>query len=49
MTAKDAVKCTAYAGPRLWVLDVAAQLPEEMLTLMLARIRPLLSNAIACP
>lgn len=49
MTAKDAVKCTAYAGPRLWVLDVAAQLPEEMLTLLLDRIRPLLSTASACP
>lgn len=39
MTAKDAVKCAALAGPETWVLEVAAQLPAEMLTLLLTRIR----------
>lgn len=42
MTAKDAVKCAEFAGPNTWVLDVAAQLPAEMLTLLLARIHQLL-------
>jgi tetraacyldisaccharide 4'-kinase len=41
MTAKDAVKCAKFAGPDTWVLDVSAQLPAEMLTLLLARIHPL--------
>jgi tetraacyldisaccharide 4'-kinase len=43
MTEKDAVKCTAFADPRLWYVPVAAQLTagdaRELLTRVLARIR----------
>jgi tetraacyldisaccharide 4'-kinase len=44
MTEKDAVKCVAFANPRLWYVPVAAQFsaPEahELLARVLAKVRP---------
>jgi tetraacyldisaccharide 4'-kinase len=44
MTEKDAVKCLAFANPRLWYVPVAAQFsaPEahELLARVLAKVRP---------
>ena len=44
MTEKDAVKCGAFANPRLWYVPVAAQFsaPEahELLARVLAKVRP---------
>ncbi len=44
MTEKDAVKCVAFADPRLWYVPVAAQFsaPEahELLARVLAKVRP---------
>jgi tetraacyldisaccharide 4'-kinase len=43
MTEKDAVKCAAFANPRLWYVPVAAQLPagdaHELIERVLARVR----------
>jgi tetraacyldisaccharide 4'-kinase len=43
MTEKDAVKCTAFANPRLWYVPVAAQLPapeaRELLRRVLLKVR----------
>ena len=43
MTEKDAVKCTAFANPRLWYVPVAAQFPaadaRELLKRVLAKVR----------
>jgi tetraacyldisaccharide 4'-kinase len=43
MTEKDAVKCVAFANPRLWYVPVAAQLPagdaHELIERVLARVR----------
>lgn len=41
MTAKDAVKCRAIAGPDCWVLDVEAQVPAVMLESLVAKIKAL--------
>jgi tetraacyldisaccharide 4'-kinase len=43
MTEKDAVKCRAFANPRLWYVPVSAQLAphdaQELLTRVLAKVR----------
>jgi tetraacyldisaccharide 4'-kinase len=43
MTEKDAVKCAAFANPRLWYVPVAAQFPaadaRQLLTRVLAKVR----------
>jgi tetraacyldisaccharide 4'-kinase len=43
MTEKDAVKCSAFANPRLWYVPVTAQLAprdaHELLTRVLAKVR----------
>jgi len=43
MTEKDAVKCNAFANPRLWYVPVTAQLAprdaHELLTRVLAKVR----------
>jgi tetraacyldisaccharide 4'-kinase len=43
MTEKDAVKCAAFADPRLWYVPVTAQFPEadahELLRRVLSRVR----------
>lgn len=38
VTAKDAVKCEGFANPRLWVLEVAAELAPEDWEALLSRI-----------
>lgn len=38
MTEKDAVKCTAFANPRLWYVPVSAQLAAEAARALLARV-----------
>src|SRR5579863_1247509 len=38
MTEKDAVKCTAFADPRLWYVPVSAQLAPEAARALLARV-----------
>jgi tetraacyldisaccharide 4'-kinase len=44
MTEKDAVKCVAFANPRLWYVPVAAQFgareAHELLARVLAKVRP---------
>jgi len=49
MTEKDAVKCAAFADPRLWYVPVAATLPardaQELLRRVLARVRGLAGGA----
>ena len=44
MTEKDAVKCSAFADPRLWYVPVAAQFSErdghELLARVLGKLRP---------
>ncbi len=44
MTEKDAVKCVAFADPRLWYVPVAAQFgareAHELLARVLAKVRP---------
>ena len=44
MTEKDAVKCVAFANPRLWYVPVAAQFSaaeaQELLARVLAKVRP---------
>jgi tetraacyldisaccharide 4'-kinase len=39
MTEKDAVKCVAYAGPRHWCVPVRAELPQDFLDAVLARVQ----------
>jgi len=41
ITAKDAVKCAGIADPRVWVLEVAAELAEADWALLLAGIENL--------
>lgn len=38
MTAKDAVKCRAFAREQIWVVEVEARLPAEMATAILSRL-----------
>lgn len=38
MTAKDAVKCQAFAEDHYWVLDVRMRVPEALLTALLSRL-----------
>jgi tetraacyldisaccharide 4'-kinase len=40
MTEKDAVKCTAFADPRMWFLRVEAILPSDFDEFLLARLAP---------
>jgi tetraacyldisaccharide 4'-kinase len=40
MTEKDAVKCSAFADPRMWFLRVEAILPPEFDEFLLARLAP---------
>jgi tetraacyldisaccharide 4'-kinase len=39
MTEKDAVKCRAFAGARLWCVPVRAQLPAEFFDAIAAKLR----------
>lgn len=41
ITAKDAVKCAGIADPRIWVLEVAAELAESDWAVLLAGIESL--------
>lgn len=43
MTAKDAVKCTAFARSDWWYLEVTAELPESFQTAFVAKVRELAS------
>lgn len=38
MTAKDAVKCRSFAAEHHWVLDVSAQVPDELIAVLLAQL-----------
>jgi tetraacyldisaccharide 4'-kinase len=38
MTSKDAIKCQAWANPRIWVLDVQAQLPDDFIEALIHRL-----------
>jgi tetraacyldisaccharide 4'-kinase len=38
MTAKDAVKCAAFADARLYALDIRARIDPALVTLVLARL-----------
>jgi tetraacyldisaccharide 4'-kinase len=42
MTEKDAVKCQAFAGPRHWVLAVAAQPDQQLANDILNRLKELM-------
>ncbi len=44
MTAKDAVKCHAFAKPDWWVLDVEAQLPESFVEPFIRQLDSLLET-----
>ncbi len=50
MTEKDAVKCTAFANPRLWAVPVAAVFGEaqsrELLEHVMRKIRPLTATEV---
>jgi len=41
MTAKDAVKCEAFAGPHCWYLEIEARLPSAFTTHLQATVRAL--------
>lgn len=41
MTEKDAVKCTGFAAPHHWYLEVASELPESFLAALDERLRRL--------
>jgi tetraacyldisaccharide 4'-kinase len=43
MTAKDAVKCRAFAGDHWWYLEVAAELPQSFLDAFIGRVQALMS------
>lgn len=47
MTEKDAVKCAAYAHEKFWVYPVQAQIPHELLALVLEKKRNLHGSKIA--
>jgi len=38
MTAKDAIKCSAWANDKVWVLDVQASLPQGLLDAVLTQL-----------
>ncbi|KAA0875340.1 tetraacyldisaccharide 4'-kinase [Nitrincola tapanii] len=45
MTAKDAIKCREFADPNVWYLAVEAELPDEFLSALNARLSSLPSLA----
>src|SRR5690606_14351305 len=44
ITAKDAVKCTAFSDPNVWVLDVAARLENNGLNTLINAIEALVTQ-----
>jgi tetraacyldisaccharide 4'-kinase len=40
MTEKDAVKCQTFAQPNFWVLPVKAVIKNDLMTIILNKLRP---------
>jgi tetraacyldisaccharide-1-P 4'-kinase len=39
MTEKDGIKCESFTDVRLWTLDIAVKVPEELLETVSSHVR----------